>query len=126
MLANVPCAICGGSTRLLICDECLPAEKVRQSATVRVGDERNPITMRLRAGDRAAGTQLDVTMRIEWNHDRGREERKVIVIDQRSGRYWQRWYSLETGEVTWEKEGSRTDQSIHGPESHRPGTAPDQ
>lgn len=113
------CAICGGPSVLLVCDVCLPEENLRQSATVRVGDKRNPITMRLRAGSGRTRTKLDVTMKVEWNHDRGREERKVLVTDQRTGRRWERWYSIETGALTWEKESDRTDQTTHGPASHR-------
>lgn len=75
--------------------------------------------MRLRAGKGATRTKLDVTMKIEWNYDRGREERKVLVTDESTGRRWERWYSLETGAVTWEKEGDRGDQSSHGRDSHR-------
>jgi hypothetical protein len=118
MTAELVCAVCGGPTQLLVCEACLPNEHIRQSATVRLGGGRNPITMRLRAGSGASGTKLDVTMKIEWNHDRGRKERKTLLADQRTGRCWERWYNLETGELTWEKESDRTDQSGHDPGSH--------
>lgn len=118
MTTDHRCAICDGPTHLLVCPRCLPEEKVRQSATIRVGDARNPSTMRLRAGSGASATRLDVTMKVEWNHDREREERKVLVSDQRTGRRWERWYSIETGQLAWEKECDREDQSNHGPSSH--------
>ncbi|MCV2396180.1 hypothetical protein OEB99_17860 [Actinotalea sp. M2MS4P-6] len=79
---------------------------------MRVGrGERNPITMTLRVGTPPV---LKVTMKVEWNHDRARYEDKFLIFDRRTGRYIERWRDRETGEVSWERDVDRKDQSAHG------------
>jgi hypothetical protein len=48
-----------------------------------------------------------------FNHDRGREERREIIVDSERDYYGQAWYDLDTRELTWIKEGCLSDPKNH-------------
>lgn len=58
---------------------------------------------------------------IRWNHDRRRMERRVEVFDRENNYYLQEWRHLETGEVTFRKEGPLDDPRLHGESARRGG-----
>ncbi|QSB14029.1 hypothetical protein JQS43_21200 [Natronosporangium hydrolyticum] len=78
--------------------------------------------VRVRKRDAPAGQVKpyeEVTDRTVWNGERGRLERRVIVIDRRNNKYSQTWYSLDTGEVTFAKSGDLSDPGMHGKSARR-------
>jgi hypothetical protein len=54
-----------------------------------------------------------------WNHDRQRMERRVMYVDSENDHYEQEWFSLETGERTYFKEGKLSDSDVHGKSARR-------
>jgi hypothetical protein len=56
---------------------------------------------------------------VVWNHDRHRMERRVIHVDSDNDYYKQEWFSLETGERTYFKEGKLSDPDMHGKSARR-------
>jgi hypothetical protein len=56
---------------------------------------------------------------LRWNHDRQTMERRVELYNRESNRYIQRWFDLDTDEVTFEKEGDLDDPAMHGKSARR-------
>jgi hypothetical protein len=56
---------------------------------------------------------------IRWNHDRQRMERRAMYVDSDNDYYKQEWFSLETGEPTYVKEGRLSDLDVHGKSARR-------
>jgi hypothetical protein len=56
---------------------------------------------------------------VKWNHDRQRMERRVMHIDSENDYKKQEWFSLETGERVWWKEGKLSDPGMHGESARR-------
>jgi hypothetical protein len=56
---------------------------------------------------------------ILWNHDRQRMERRRMVHDRDRDYKLQQWTSLDTGEVTYHKEGKLTDPKMQGKSARR-------
>ena len=54
-----------------------------------------------------------------WNHDRQRRERREMYTDSANDYYKQEWFSIETGETTWAKEGKLSDPDVHGQSARR-------
>jgi hypothetical protein len=51
---------------------------------------------------------------VVWSHDRQQMERRLIHVDSDNDYYKQEWFSLETGERTYFKEGRLSDPEMHG------------
>jgi hypothetical protein len=51
---------------------------------------------------------------IRWSHDRQQMERREMYVDSENDYYRQEWFSLETGERTYFKEGKLSDPEMHG------------
>jgi hypothetical protein len=60
---------------------------------------------------------------IKWSHDRQQMERREMLVDSENDYYRQEWFSLETGEPTYFKEGRLSDPDMHG-RSARRGKSP--
>jgi hypothetical protein len=56
---------------------------------------------------------------VRWNHDRQRLERRLMRVDREADGYVQEWYDLETGELTYRKEGRLSDPKLHGQSARR-------
>jgi hypothetical protein len=56
---------------------------------------------------------------VVWSHDRQRMERREMYVDDENDYYKQTWYSLETGEVAFHKEGKLSDPDMHGESARR-------
>jgi hypothetical protein len=56
---------------------------------------------------------------IRWNYDRHRIERPVIHTGSENDFYKREWFSLETGECTYWKEGKLSDPDMHGKSARR-------
>lgn len=56
---------------------------------------------------------------VVWSHDRQQMERRLIHIDSERDYYRQEWFSLETGERTYVKEGKLSDPEMHGKSARR-------
>jgi hypothetical protein len=67
---------------------------------------------------------LEMDDDIRWNHDRQRMERRRMVHDRDQDYKLQEWTALETGEVTWRKEGRLSDPEMQGKSARRPRDAP--
>jgi hypothetical protein len=136
------CAKCGVeiSGGLLLCERCVPKGKLRQSATIEL---ISPPNMKfdpsgklvqstpgygkstVKASDMSAGSTrhspLRTVQKIQWNHDRQRNERAVWLYDRDDNVYCETWFDLDTGEITWgPKTGPLDDQAIHGPSEGKP------
>jgi hypothetical protein len=61
-----------------------------------------------------------ISEQIKWSGDRGRFERRRMLIDRESNHYVQEWSDLTTGEVTYRKEGRLDDPEVHGESARRP------
>jgi hypothetical protein len=60
---------------------------------------------------------------IKWNDDRQQWERREMLMDSENDYYRQEWFSLDTGERTYFKEGRLSDPDMHG-RSARKGKNP--
>jgi hypothetical protein len=56
---------------------------------------------------------------IKWSHDRHQMERREMLVDSENDYYRQEWFSLETGERTYFKEGRLSDPDMHGRSARR-------
>jgi hypothetical protein len=56
---------------------------------------------------------------VVWSHDRQQMERRLIHVDSDNDYYKQEWFSLETGERTYFKEGKLSDPDMHGKSARR-------
>jgi len=56
---------------------------------------------------------------IRWSHDRQQMERREMYVDSENDYYRQEWFSLETGERTYFKEGKLSDPEMHGKSARR-------
>jgi hypothetical protein len=56
----------------------------------------------------------EISDRVKRTHDRDRDERRRLVVDRDQSYYLQEWTDLDTGEVTWRKEGALDDPMMHG------------
>jgi hypothetical protein len=56
---------------------------------------------------------------LRWNDERGRVERRIMVVDRSTNFYSQEWFDLATGEVTFTKSGALDDPSLHGESARR-------
>jgi hypothetical protein len=77
---------------------------------------------RRHVGDRWPGgarPHVRVYNDVLFNHDRGRMERRLMHTDSERDYYSQQWYSLETGECVWSKEGRLSDPDVHGQSARR-------
>ncbi len=73
-----------------------------------------------RSGQRGeVAPHLEVKDDVLWNHDRQRLERRHMVIDREADHYVQRWFDLETGLPTYDKEGHLSDPEMHGESARR-------
>jgi hypothetical protein len=63
---------------------------------------------------------LEMYSDIKWSHDRQSQERRELHVDRESNYNRQEWFSLETGETTFVKEGRLDDPDLHG-KSASPG-----
>jgi hypothetical protein len=54
-----------------------------------------------------------------WSHDRQQMERREILVNSDEDYYKQEWFSLETGERTYFKEGRLGDPEMHGKSARR-------
>jgi transposase len=57
---------------------------------------------------------FEVDVRLKWNHDRQRFERRESRVERGRDHYIQEWTDRITGEVTWRKEGRLSDPGMHG------------
>jgi hypothetical protein len=55
---------------------------------------------------------------LRWNHDRGRVERRVMVVDREHDWYRQEWLD-SAGRSAFSKEGRLSDKDIHGTSARR-------
>jgi hypothetical protein len=117
------CARCGApiDDGLLLCGKCVPREKLIQDVKIIM---TSPITMVVGMDGKAAQnipgkgkstvkayeasdkggrrrSRLRVVEKIEWIHDRQREERIVRLFDHRNRLYSETCFDLETGAITW-------------------------
>lgn len=130
------CARCGEPIDggLLLCATCVPRDRLRQDVQIRLIE---PATAMVDADDRAVelrpgrGTsrvrarempssggisrsRLRAVEKVEWIHDRQRDERRVWLFDHRDRVYSETCFDLVTGAITWgPKLGSLHDQSLH-------------
>lgn len=56
---------------------------------------------------------------VVWSHDRNQMERREMLVDSGNDYYKQDWFSLETGERTYFKEGRLSDPDMHGKSARR-------
>jgi hypothetical protein len=61
----------------------------------------------------------EVSERVKRSHDRDRDEWRRLVVDRDQNYYLQEWTDLDTGEVTWRKEGALDDPTMHGDSARR-------
>ena len=62
---------------------------------------------------------IKVYVDVLWNHDRQRMERRTMHVDVENKYYKQEWFSLETGECVFSKEGKLSDPEMHGKSARR-------
>jgi RNA polymerase subunit RPABC4/transcription elongation factor Spt4 len=62
---------------------------------------------------------LKMYSEIKWNYDRNQLERREMLVDSENDYYRQEWFSLETGERTYFKEGRLSDPGMHGRSARR-------
>jgi hypothetical protein len=113
------CARCGAAIDdgLLLCTDCTPRDKLQQDVLIKMG---SPPTSTVKARDilpqgGKKKSRLRAVEKVEWNGDRRRLERRVMLFDHRDRVYCETWFHLKTGEITWgPKRGSLDDQTIHG------------
>jgi hypothetical protein len=113
------CARCGVSVDdgLLLCASCVPREKLGQSVTIEFGSPPRSTAMAYELPNQGGKHQsrLRAIEKVEWIHDRQRQERVVRLFDHHNRLYRETCFDLETGVITWgPKYGPLDDQSIHG------------
>jgi hypothetical protein len=99
---QVACPECGGPNR-----------------AIHAGDEGTgaETEVRVRGRHGAVGEvrpHRDLRVSVRWNHDRQQHEQRRMLIDYGNNRYEQTWSTLDTGEVTFHKEGCLDDPAVHG------------
>lgn len=119
---------------MVLCNQCVPKESLAQNVTIEmirapnvIRDSDGNILQNVpgygkattKAYDMSAGSKnrspLRIVQKIQWNHDRKRNERAVWLYDRNNNLYCETWFDLDTGQITWgPKRGPLDDQSIHG------------
>jgi hypothetical protein len=66
-----------------------------------------------------AAPHIQMYSEIRWSHDRQQMERREMLVDSDNDYYRQEWFSLETGERTYFKEGRLSDPDMHGKSARR-------
>jgi hypothetical protein len=92
--------------------------RVRYTARVAIGDSvglTDAVRVQARHGEPGLSSpHVKTYVDVLWNHDRERVERRPMHIDSENDYKKQEWFSLETGERVWGKEGRLSDPDMHG------------
>lgn len=64
-------------------------------------------------------SRLRVVEKIEWIHDRQRNERIVRVFDKENNLYSETCFDIETGEITWGPKYEDLDRKPHRSPNNR-------
>jgi hypothetical protein len=130
------CVSCGTlvDDGMVLCSQCVPKGDLAQSVTIEMISAPNVVLdsdgnvvenipgygkATTKAFDMSEGSKkrspLRAVQKIQWNHDRKRNERAVWLYDRKNNVYCETWFDLDTGQITWgPKRGLLSDQSIHG------------
>jgi hypothetical protein len=107
LTASGPCPTCGsGDRHIFVTDQALGFDGFGLQARHGQPGEVRPFKV--------------VKDEVKWNHDRQRKERCRELYDRENKHYVQEWSDLDSGAITFRKEGRLDDSDIHGESARRP------
>jgi hypothetical protein len=111
------CAECGEELQLddLACPQCGSGDRLVYDADQAAGIESSWGIKGRHGTPGQVKPYLRTTMKREWSPSRNAWEEVTRVFDSDARIYRETYRSLETGEVTFHKEGAIEDQGLHGP-----------
>jgi hypothetical protein len=97
------CAKCGSpiDDGLLLCTDCAPRRNLIQDVKIEIGKGSTVKAYEMSNKGSRNQSRLRVVEKVEWIHDRQRNERIVRLFDKDNNLYSETCFDMETGEITW-------------------------
>ena len=109
------CAKCGTpiDDGLLLCADCAPRHSLIQDVKIMPGKGSTAKAYKTSTQGSRNQSRLRVVEKVEWIHDRQRNERIVRLFDKENNSYSETCFDLETGEITWGPKYEDLDRKPH-------------